>query len=436
MSNMPPIPSLISVAQLERLRGVMDDLIILDASPASNKSGLQTAHPGLQIPGARKADLKTQFSDPDSPWPNTIPTTAAFSRAAQALGVRHESRVVVYDNLGIYSAPRLWWLFRTMGHERVSVLDGGLPAWVAAGFSTDSQGESTDIEPGNFVANLDETAVWSRNQVAANLTAPKAIVLDARSAGRFAGTAAEPRAGLPSGHIPASCSLPFKSVLRGGKMKSREELSRLFADLELGDQPLVFSCGSGLTACITLLAADQVLDQPMAVFDGSWTEWAGDQEKVRLVELADKKLLGISRMTTVADPSAAMLWQAFSPRIKEITGMITNFRFSLQQYPPAFLKANDPSGIPYRQWAAVEVATFDGQPAGMEPLVIPGGLYAIHLHRGLSSAFPATFQRIYGQWLPQSGYQLDDRPHFERLAPDYRPNDPAAVEEVWVPIKK
>ncbi|MEM7573770.1 MAG: sulfurtransferase, partial [Bacteroidota bacterium] len=252
------VPSLISPEELAALLENPLDLIVLDVSPTSNKSGLQTAHPGLQIPGARKADLKAQFSDPDRPWPNTVPIAAAFSHAAQALGVNHESRVVVYDNLGIYSAPRLWWLFRSMGHQQVSVLDGGLPAWIAAGLPTSPQEENNNYEAGNFEASLDEASVWSRDQVTANLAAPKALVIDARSAGRFAGTAAEPRIGLPSGHIPASCSLPFKSVLQGMKMKSKEELTQLFAELELGDQPLVFSCGSGLTACITLLAADQV----------------------------------------------------------------------------------------------------------------------------------------------------------------------------------
>ena len=436
MSNMPPTPSLISVAQLERLKAAIDELIILDASPATNKSGLQTAHPGLQIPGARPADLKAQFSDLKSPWPNTVPSPQDFSRSAQQLGIKEDSRVVIYDNLGIYSAPRLWWLFSIMGHKRVSVLDGGLPAWVDAGLATEAIPEKEVYSPGTFTAELDSSAVWDRNQVEANVKQPTALVLDARSAGRFEGSSPEPRIGLPSGHIPASCSLPFKEVLRDGRMKTKEELQTIFAGLGVGEEPLVFSCGSGLTACITLLAADQVLDRPLAVFDGSWTEWAGDIEQVRLIELGEKKLLGISRMTTMADPSAAVLWRQFSPRIKEVKELVTDYRFSLQQYPVDMFATADPRGVPYQQWAAMEVSSFENQAEDLGQLLFPAGLYAVHLHRGTPADFPKTFQRIFAQWLPQSGYQLDDRPHFERLAPDYRPNDPNAVEEIWIPIKK
>lgn len=264
--------SLVSVAWLNQY--LHDpNLIILDASQSDNKSGLVADAEGIQIKGARFFDLKNEFSDPISPFPNTLPTPEAFEAACRKLGINKNSQLVVYDDLGAYSSPRVWWMFRTMGHKKVSVLDGGLPAWIAEGFETEPVQEQT-FEPGNFVAHFRPGQVKSIDFVADNLEGANALVIDARSAGRFAGTAPEPRKGLASGHIPGSVNLSFEAVLDGGKFKSPAELRTLFEALEIDDRPLVFSCGSGLTACIILLASELVNPNSTAVFDGSWTEWA------------------------------------------------------------------------------------------------------------------------------------------------------------------
>jgi thiosulfate/3-mercaptopyruvate sulfurtransferase len=160
-----------------------------------------------------------------------------------------------------------------MGHKKVMVLNGGLPAWQAAGGATEAFQENP-AQAGTFTAQLQLDQIQYTDAMLENTKQARAQVLDARSAGRFVGTEPEPRAGLSSGHIPGSKSLPFTKVLKDGKFKSKEELQEIFKALELDEKPLVFSCGSGITACISLLAAEQVLDHPKSVYDGSWTEWA------------------------------------------------------------------------------------------------------------------------------------------------------------------
>ncbi|MDP4687337.1 MAG: sulfurtransferase [Salibacteraceae bacterium] len=251
-------------------------LIILDASTKTNISGKKSEYDDLQILGSRYFDLKNNFSDAQASFPNTIPSAEAFEKEAQKLGVNEDSVIVIYDNLGIYNSPRAWWMFRAMGHENVAVLDGGLPAWVKGNFKT----QSIHSEPetlGNFKAHFDKSQVKSIEDVLTNINKENFTVIDARSKGRFDGTAPEPREGMSSGHIPNSCNLPFETVLDNGFMKSTSELKSLFDSLQLNENPLVFSCGSGLTACIILLAAELVNDQPKAIFDGSWTEWASTE---------------------------------------------------------------------------------------------------------------------------------------------------------------
>lgn len=227
----------------------------------------------VQIPGSQWFDLKTTFRNPESKLPNTIPDPKDFQKNCRALGINQNSHVVLYDADGIYASPRAWWLFRLMGHQRVSVLNGGLPAWLKAGGPTEAF-QKNKIKSGDFTARWQVDQIQYTNGVLENIDKQMAQVIDARSAGRFAGTEPEPRAGLSSGHIPGSKSLPYTSVLKEGSFKSKEELQQLFKELAIDGRPLVFSCGSGITACISLLAAEQVLENPKAVYDGSWTEWA------------------------------------------------------------------------------------------------------------------------------------------------------------------
>ncbi len=250
-----------------------DNLVILDSSPASNVSGLKSDLDGLVIPGARYFDLKGRFSDPISPFPNTLPAPGDFEKATRSLGINANNEIVIYDNLGVYTSPRVWWMFKTMGHDRVSVLDGGLADWVKSGFDTDDVYQ-TEFAEGNFKARFQSDAIKSMQEVMENINQSSFELVDARSKGRFDGTAPEPREGMSSGHIPHSCNLPFEEVLEEGKFKSTEALKEIFSNLKLGDKPVTFSCGSGLTACIILLAAEQVLPHQKSVFDGSWTEYA------------------------------------------------------------------------------------------------------------------------------------------------------------------
>lgn len=251
------------------------DLVILDASPQSNVSGLTSEHENICIPGARFFDLKNDFSDPNSPLPNTIPTPEHFQESCRKIGVDNHHKIVVYDKLGIYTSPRVRWLFRAMGHEDVYVLDGGLPAWVKAGNPVDPI--SKIIYPvSNFEAIFDPSRLKSMQQLVTNLKTKEFLVFDARSVGRFMGTAPEPREGLTSGHMPYAINIPFESVLEDGYYKPKEEILKLFTKPVIEDQDLIFSCGSGLTACIIELAAELVLENKTSVYDGSWTEWAAD----------------------------------------------------------------------------------------------------------------------------------------------------------------
>lgn len=242
------------------------NLIILDASQPSDPAA-------IRIKGARIFDIKHVFSDTDSKFPNTLLSPEAFQLACRKLGISHNSQLVVYDSKGIYTSPRVWWMFTIMGHNAIAVLDGGLPDWIAQGYETEIGPQATGVE-GDFVANFDASRVKNINSVQENLESQEAIVLDARSKGRFEGTAPEPRAGLSSGHMPHAISLPYTEVLEEGKYKPKEALQAVFERLELDDRPFIFSCGSGITACIILLASEMAMERPTAVFDGSWTEWA------------------------------------------------------------------------------------------------------------------------------------------------------------------
>jgi len=249
------------------------DLIILDASLKENKAGLKTNLNTIQIANARKFDIKNGFSDASSCYPNTLLSPEAFEIACKDLGVNKTSKLVVYDNLGVYSSPRVWWMFKVMGHESISVLNGGLPDWVAKEYSTESS-QSETFYQGGFKVKFQYKKVKKVDYIKQNLASQKALIIDARSVNRFNGITPEPRKGLRSGHIPNSINIPFQSVLENGKFKSKEELRIIFNAFDVKNTPLVFSCGSGLTACIVLLACELVLENKKAIYDGSWTEWA------------------------------------------------------------------------------------------------------------------------------------------------------------------
>ncbi|MEM9389792.1 MAG: sulfurtransferase [Bacteroidota bacterium] len=262
------------IVTTEWLKTYINDpnLIILDASPASNVAGLVPEYTNIQIPGARHFNVKHDFSDLDNPIPNMLPPVHQFNNGCRKLGINNESRIVIYDNLGVYMSPRVRWMFKVMGHEQVAVLDGGLSAWINMGLPTEPKKENV-YSSGNFSGKYQPELVKTSDEVLESVSSKNVLVMDARSKGRFEGTVAEPRADLRSGRIPGSVNIPFKRVLKDGHFKSKNELREIFNQHQPEDRRLVFTCGSGITACIIMLAAELVMTNPKAVYDGSWSEW-------------------------------------------------------------------------------------------------------------------------------------------------------------------
>ena len=252
-------------------------LIILDASMASGLVKYDPISTEVRIPGARFFDFKNTFRDTNSPLPNTIPSPEVFQKGCRQLGINSDSKVVIYDFYGVYTSPRARWLFLAMGHQKVAVLDGGLPAWIKSGKPVEPIKEET-YESGNFKTQYQPELVRDAQYVLDHLDDYQVKVLDARSEGRFTGQTPEPRGDMKSGHMPNAINLPYGEVLKDGHYLPKEELTKLFDSLELGDASLTFSCGSGITACVIMLASELVTDNPKSVFDGSWSEWGQESE--------------------------------------------------------------------------------------------------------------------------------------------------------------
>ena len=226
------------------------------------------------IPGAAFFDIDG-ICDPDSSLPHMLPSPELFGRSVSALGVGNDSHVVVYDTVGLYSAARVWWMFRVFGHSRVSILAGGLPRWRAEGHPVES-GEPA-IAQGSFAAQArDDALVRSYEQVRATLGTVDAQVVDARAAARFTGEDPGPRPDLPRGHIPGSRNVPFDAVLDGdgAALSDAAAIRRAFADAGVDPaKPVIATCGSGITACILAFALTAIGAERVAVYDGSWTDW-------------------------------------------------------------------------------------------------------------------------------------------------------------------
>ncbi len=214
------------------------------------------------------------ISDPTNDLPHMIPKPADFSAAVSALGIGNDDHVVCYDSYGLMSAARAWWMFRLFGHDKVSVLDGGLPKWKREGRPVD--GKPVIAPKKTFTARFRPELVRKKEDVKDNLASRAAQVLDARSAGRFKGADPEPRAGLRGGHIPGSCNLPYnllldpdtKAVLPAAGLKAK------FAEAGIDPaRPVITSCGSGVTACVLALGLHLIGADKVAVYDGSWSEW-------------------------------------------------------------------------------------------------------------------------------------------------------------------
>lgn len=264
---------LVSVAWLYK-NSTQPDLILLEAQLGITVNAVVEDTAGI-VPNALLFDIETVFSDATSAYPHTLLPKEKFEAAAKKLGINRNSRIVVYDRIGVYSSPRVWWMFKVMGFSNVSVLNGGLPEWKQQGYPTVEK-YSTPNREGDFVAHFEAGLVADTQEVLERSTDPDTVIIDARAADRFNGKTPEPRPGLRSGHIPGSVNLPFGSVLHQHRMLEPEVLSERFRPIADKEANLIFSCGSGVTACIIALAATVAGYPNSSVYDGSWSEWGAD----------------------------------------------------------------------------------------------------------------------------------------------------------------
>ena len=255
------------------------DLVIIDASwhmPGENRNA-RAEYLEEHIPGAIFFDID-EIADTKSSLPHMLPSPEKFSSRMRSMGVGDGSRIVVYNSAGLFSAARVWWTFRVMGHDDVTVLNGGLPKWKREGLPPES-GEPTLRSTRHFTSRRNADLVRDVFDVKSILKDHSAEIVDARGAERFAGRAPEPRAGVRSGHIPGAHNLPYGKLLReDGTLKSPAQIEKLFKDagVDLG-KPVVASCGSGITASVLALALAEIGHLRTAVYDGSWSEWGADQ---------------------------------------------------------------------------------------------------------------------------------------------------------------
>ena len=271
-----PAPALVSTDWLAEHLG-RPEVVVVDGSMYLPTSGRD---PGAEytaghIPGAVFFDLEAS-SDPASPLPHMLPPPAAFTARMGGLGIGDGHQIVVYDGSGVnLSAPRVWWMFRVMGHERVAVLDGGLGKWREEGRPLET---GTATRPrAVFTARPVPGAVRDLAAVRAALEQGTEQVVDMRSAGRFAGAEPEPRPGLRGGHMPGSRNLPFHELVgAGGTLLPADQLRRRIEAAGVDpSRPVVATCGSGVSACALIFALHLIGHDRVALYDGAWTEWAG-----------------------------------------------------------------------------------------------------------------------------------------------------------------
>jgi thiosulfate/3-mercaptopyruvate sulfurtransferase len=239
--------------------------------PAQNRDAKAEFLAG-HIPGAVFFDIDA-IADRTTGLPHMLPSADAFAAAAGALGLAETDTIVVYDGLGLFSAPRVWWTLTIFGAQNVRVLDGGLRAWTGAGYPLE-RGEAKPA-PELFTPHFDRRRVVDLAEVRSALESGSAAVADARSAARFRGEAPEPRPGLPSGHMPGAHSLPFDRLVEQGRLVAPAAIRQAFeeAGVDLA-RPTVTTCGSGVTAAVLAFALEAAGKKDVAVYDGAWAEWA------------------------------------------------------------------------------------------------------------------------------------------------------------------
>jgi thiosulfate/3-mercaptopyruvate sulfurtransferase len=244
-----------------------NNLRILDASWSLDGADMQAAFATEHIAGAQFFDLEL-ISDKSSLLPHMAPTHDQFAKAVGDLGINAQDQVVIYDQMGLFSAARVWWLFKLMGHKEVKVLRGGLPGWKKSGLPVTDL--VTIISPQIYKPDFQPHLVIDQSGVMQSID--QRVILDARSKPRFDGKSPEPRQGLRSGHIPSSHTLPYTELIRDGALKPVAELEAIFAVYDIGEQPVITTCGSGVTAAIISLALYET-GRSSSLYDGSWAQW-------------------------------------------------------------------------------------------------------------------------------------------------------------------
>ena len=250
-------------------------LVIFDASwhlPTSGRDGFKEWL-NERIKNARYFDFDKTVCAPDSDLPHMMPDARQFTAAVQKLGLNVDSVVVIYDSLGLFSSPRVWWMLRSMGFGACAILDGGLPAWKNARFAISNETESDSFDTGNFVASPAAGDFCDAQAELVGIDDPGTTILDARPAERFRGEVEEPRPGLRKGHMPGARNVPFSELLHQGRMKSKAELKQILNRQIPAGNHTICSCGSGITACVIAFAAHLVGYDDLSVYDGSWCEW-------------------------------------------------------------------------------------------------------------------------------------------------------------------
>lgn len=271
-----------ALISVKRAKEIIEDkakkVVILDAS--IDKVGQHLDNNNLElIPDSVFLDIEGKFSDKRIALPHTMIDSSTFETEARKLGIDKDSTILLYDRWGVYSSPRAWWMFKYMGVDEVYVINGGLPAWKLEGLGiTNSYIDVAKV--GNFESHPRTQWIVDMNELKTLIGKNDIHITDARSAGRFAGTAPEPRIGLKSGHIPGSKNIPFDQVLNGIYFQPEESLKSIYTDKTSTVGQNIFTCGSGITASILALGAYELGFRNLRVYDGSWSEWGSDPTSI------------------------------------------------------------------------------------------------------------------------------------------------------------